>query len=326
MKRVILILAALAATCGPTAVIVVGQPVHADPVSLAPLQVEMSLMSAKKLAPGEPVLVHCKLVNVSPSEAATLSTGGSSTGWYSMKVLDPAGHPVQVMPRLPPPAKRLEGLYQTPERVLLPGEKFERDIVVNSFTLFQASGQYDLHVAVSLNYTMKPISSEGSAEDGVSQLKLVKDFEFVTIITPSNPPAVRARAEALRRELNKGGSEDSKTVAEELFSMPEGVALPTWQALAADPTSSDFVLTDAAEQMSFRPSKATADLVAQMLWETGRDSETHSPANTARLWVAMSRIYDTAPPGLKQYVRALYIGHGILASELDSPHVKSHPN
>jgi hypothetical protein len=183
------------------------------------------------------------------------------------------------------------------------------------------------HVSISLAYSVKPTADESLAGTVASSYELSEDFAFATTVTAKNSAIVRARAEQLRRQLvNAAGTENSKTTEEDFFAMPEAIALPAWQALVTDPASSDFVLTDAAEQLSRRPSRASADLVAHILWEPSAGPETRSVAQAERLWSAMSQMYETASPDLKTYIRSLYIEHGVSASDLDNSSIKSHPN
>lgn len=326
MKNIMPVLAAMLAVAGMFAfVTAVTQPVHADADSSGPLRAEMYLASAKKFAPGEPVLVHYKVINTSPSESTTVSVGDNGTEWYSIKVLDATGRSVQMPPRLFARARKPEGLYQSPERILLPGEYLEGDIVASRFMSVPVPGQYSLHIAVLLGYETGQDSAGAPPEGMSNHFSLIRDFVFTTTVTRGDLTVVRARAESLRQEMLQG-NKDSNTLAEELFSMPEATALPTWQSLVNDPMSSEFVLAGAAQQLSFRPSKAKADLVAQILWDSGRDPKTRSSAQAARIWAAMSKMYGTSDSSLKQYIRSLYIAHGVSASELDGSSVKSHPN
>ncbi len=287
----------------------------------------MRLASADRFAPGEPVLIHYSLVNESPTEAATFFVGDTGNEWYSIKSIDARGHSLLTASRPNLQVRRQEGLYQPPERTLSPGQKIEGEIVASDFLPVTAPGQYRLQIDVSLNYVMKPVNGDGSLSEATDHFTFSKDFAFTTTVTAGNPGLVRAKAEALRRQLIRGGAAgSSKTAAEELFAMPEAIALPTWQSLVADPKSNDFVRGEAAKQLALHPSRASADLVAQILWNTDRDADTHSPSQTADLWTAMSKLYNAAPPDLKPYIRSLYIANGVPASEVDHPAMKSHAN
>lgn len=300
---------------------------HADASSEGPLQVKMSLDSADKVAPGEPVLVHYSVMNTSSFEAATLLVGDAGNGWYSIKSLDAGGHTLRTTIRPYIQAYKQEGLYQPAERTLLPGEKIEGEIVASDFLRTAKPGPYSLQVNVALDYAMKPMNSDGSLSEVTDRFTSSKGFAFATTITASNPELVRAKAEALRQQLVRSGDAGgSKTVSKELFAMPETIALPTWQSLVADPKSNDFVRGEAAEQLSLHPSRATADLLAQILWNTDRDADIRSPSQTANLWTAMSKLSHTASPDLKSYIRSLYTANGVPASEVDHSAVKSHPN
>lgn len=321
------VLTALVALCLPATVQIAVMPASADSASLNPIRAEMSLGSTKALAPGEPILVHYMLINESPTTAAVLSLGDTEREWYTIKAVDSAGHPVQASPKVASQLRKQEGLYQPSERMLLPGQKFEGDIVANNFLAMEAPGQYSLHVDVSLYYVMTATQAGNIVGTPSDTINLSKNFAFTTTLTSSNPATVRAKAEALRRQLMPGErTEKFKTVSEELFAMPEAIVLPTWQSLVADPATDDFVLTEAAEQLSTRPSRASADLVAQMLWERGGDGATRSPEQIGLIWKAISKMYDSASPDLKPYIRSLYIKHGVPAYEMDQPHIKSHPN
>ena len=317
-------LTALTVICIPATVIVAMQPARAEATYPEPLQVQMKLVSAKTFAPGEPVVVHYTITNASLSDEAALTVGDNGNEWYNIKAVDAAGRLVPPRLLLAPQVRRQEGSYQSAERTLAPGQKVEGNIVASDFLPVTLPGQYSLHVGVSLAYIMKPTAEEASAETIDGSHKLSVDFAFRTTVTAKNPATVRAVAEQLRRQLlDATSTENSKTTEEELFAMP---ALPVWQSLVTDPATNDIVLTDAAEQLSLRPSRSSADLVAQILWEPGAGPETRSVAQNERIWSAMSRIYDTAPPSLKPYIQSLYIEHGVSAPELKHPAIKSHPN
>ncbi len=321
------VLTTLTFTCASVLGMALVQRVHSDNAPAGPLHAEMRLVSSSKFAPGEPVLIHYSVVNESPSEAATFFVGDTGRDWYSIRSFDAGGHLLRAVSQPRSQVRKPEGLYQPAERTLSPGGRLEGDIVASDFLSPTVPGQYSLQVKVSLDYVMQPENSGDSAMEATNHFASSKDFAFTTTVTASNPGLVHAKAEALRQQLLRGGTaENSKTTMEELFAMPEAVALPVWQALVADPASSDFVLSDAAKQLSLHPSRASADLVAQMLWNTDRDADTRSPSQTADLWTAMSKLYQTAAPDLKPYIRSLYIAHGVPASEVDRPAVKSHPN
>ena len=327
MKNHKLIWAALTFTCASVLGLTPMQRSHAEASSEGPLQAEMHLDSPHRFAPGEPVLIHYSVVNESATETATFFVGDTGTEWYSVKSLDAGGRTLRSSAQPHLQVRKPEGLYQPPERTLLPGEKTEGEIVASDFLPVAAPGQYRLQVSVSLSYVMKPMNDNAPSSEATDHFMSSKDFAFTTTVTAGNPGLVRAKAEALRQQLMRGGAAESyKTAAEELFAMPEAIALPAWQALIADPKSSDFVRVEAAKQLSLHPSRASADLVAQMLWNTDRDADTRSPSQTAYLWTAMSKLYDTASPDLKPYIRSLYIMNGVSAAEVDHPAVKSHPN
>ena len=301
------------------------QTAIADAQAPDTLHVEMKMTSASKIVPGEPIVLHYKIANPSKAETVEYFAGQRDSDWYRLTLTDAQGgsaraerdpHPRYVIPT--------GGFFDPGWRSLDPGEVREGDIVATLYLKPNHVGKYTLKVQASPACSLPSSRTSIGPGPGVrGQDGSTKSFTFSIDVLPENLNAEHAAAEALRRELNRGGPENPTTVAEELFSMPEGAALPTWQAVASDPRVSDMVLIKAADQLASRPTRGTANLLAQMIW--GTDGRSDDPA-PQELWEALSKIYDTAPPDLRQYVRSLYIGHGILASELDSPHVKSHPN
>lgn len=301
------------------------RPVLADPTGPQALDLRMTMASSTRISLGEPIVVHYTIKNMAPAEQITFHAGEKNNEWYAFSLTDSKGRTIKAVP--PPTLGTTQGLHQSPEASIPHGDRMEGDLVVTRYLAVPGPGTYTLVVHTATPYYVEPSDAGWYPNGRPSSMQLVElrqDFRFPLIVTATTSAALRVLSEALRRKLADARYAGQwKSLTEQLFSLPEEEAFSAWQTLLTDPTTSDLVLTTAADQLASQPDVTKASLLAEALWGGVQlmDNDAHPG-----LWKALLKMYGTPDPVLKQRIHSLYNMHGISDARILEAQTASHPN
>ncbi len=286
-----------------------------------PPTVTMTPTSSSRLSQGEPFVVHYKIDNSAPEGQLTFHSGPDNDQWYAVTLRGLNG---LLIPVPKAPEKKLEGFFATPEISVRHGGSVTGDFIATRGLPLLPPGTYRLIVHVDTPFYAEPegvgarYSSPGVPDPPTGTL--VQNFIFPLVVTPADPVELRALAERWKAALLDPMQAASwRLLTEELFSLPAAQALPTWQALIADPASDGNMLEDAVSQLSRLKTDTAADLLVQM---QHRPSTARSV--TPRVDGALAEMYNTGNPALREHIKGLAADQGAeLGETLTGP---SNPN
>lgn len=281
----------------------------------------MTAASSSRISQGEPFVVHYKVENSAPEGQVTFHSGPDNDQWYAITLRGQNG---LLIPIPKAPEKKLEGFFAAPEISVRHGDSVTGDFIATRGLPALPPGTYRLIVHVDTPFYAEPegvgarYSSPGVPDPPTGML--VQTFTFPLVVTSADPAKLRALAERWKATLLDPMQDASwRLLTKELFSLPAAQALPTWQALLADPTSDSNVLEDAVSQLSRLKTSTAADLLVQMQ---------HRPSTprsiTPRVDGALAEMYNTGSPALREHIKALAADQGAeLGETLTGP---SNPN
>ena len=296
-----------------------GKSVFADQTD--PPIVTMTAASFSRISQGEPFVIHYKVENSAPEGQVTFHAGSDNDQWYTVTLRGPNG---LIIPVPKAPEKKLEGFFLSPERSVRHGSFDTGDFIATRGLPILSPGSYRLIVHVDTPFYAEPegvgarYSSPGVPDPPTGTL--VRDFTFPLVVTSADPAKMRALAEQWKASLLKPAQDASwDLLTEELFSLPAAQALPTWQALIADPKSDSNVLADTVSQLTRLKTNTAADLLVQMQHrpDTARSV-------TPRVDGALAEMYNIGSPALREHIKNLAADQGAeLGETLIGP---SNPN
>ena len=294
-------------------------PVLADDAGA--LTVRITPTSQNQISLGEPFVVHYRFDNADPTAQVTFHAGPDNDQWYTLTLRGQGGL-VSQAPKLP--QKKQEGLSLSPERSIRTGDHLSGDFVATRGLVVPAPGRYTLTVHVDTPYFVEPqrggmrYTTPGTSDPPSGML--TQDFDFPLVVTPIDPAKLQRTAERLKRAiLDPVNAASSRSLVEQLFSLPEAQALPSWKALIAAPTSYSSVLEETVNQLSRLRTDTAADLLVQMQHRPGNAS-----GYTPRVDGALAEMYNTGSSTLRKHIKALAASQGAeLSEKLTSP---SNPN
>ncbi len=301
------------------------QAVLASPNGPGSLDLKMTLVTNTRFSAGEPVVVHYIIRNTAATGQITFHSGQKNNEWYGFSLMDSKGRDITATP--PHSAEDTQGLHQSPEASIPHGDRMEGDLVVTRYLIVSSPGTYTLVVHATTPYYLERDNVGWYPEGRPSDTPLIdstQDFRFPLTVTAADPAVLRITADSLRRKLNDTGYvRQWKSLAEQLFSLPENEAFSAWRTLLTDPATNDLVLTTAADQLTSQPDATKAELLAEALWDSAEpmDNAAHPGA-----WKALLKMYRRADPVLKQRIHSLYSTHGISDASILEALTLSNPN
>ena len=283
--------------------------------------VTMTPASLGRISQGEPFIIRYKIDNSTPEGQLTFHSGPDNDQWYTVTL---RGQDGLVIPVSKAPEKKMEGFFAAPETSIRHGDFVTGNFIATRGLPILPPGTYRLIVHVDMPFYAEPegvgarYSSPGVPDPPTGTL--VQSFTFPLVVMPADPAKLHALAEHWKASLLNPAQDASwRLLTEELFSLPAAQALPTWQALIADPTSDSNVLEDAVSQLSRLKTDTAADLLVQMQ---------HRPSTprsvTSRVDGALAEMYNTGSPALREHIKGLAADQGAeLGETLIGP---SNPN
>lgn len=285
----------------------VTQATQAEPGTGSGLIVTITQASTTKVCPGEPFVLHYKIANTDSVGQATFYTGANFNRWYTLSLRSAYGITREASAL--PAEKKLEGLHPSPEVSILAGESIQGDIVATRRFPVLTPGKYVLTLHMALTSYTEPKGAwypEGRPNT-LPQQEVADEYTFPLLVTANNPARLqriaRSRETAL---LDVNNAAHFGRLAEELFSLPEASAKPSWQTLIADRNTSPGVLDKAVDMLETLQTTTAADLLLQM----------HSRAirvgsRTPHVENALASMYNTGSPALREHIKNLARLQGI---------------
>lgn len=294
-----------------------GSAANAGSPATSPLSVRMSLATSQTVSLGEPVVIHYEFANLSPSQHLILTDGLPNGGWYTISLTGAGGSAVAIKPSRR--VSRRSGLFQDSSVGIVHSGKVEGDIVVATSRTLTRPGKYTLNLHAHLPYATEPDVSVDADPD--THLTLNQSYVMPFTVTAPDSDRLHRTAEGLRQEAESAEfSGRGSSIVEALFSMPEGEALPSWQALVSNPHVPERVLREAVDQLTRLRSPAAVDLLAQLYWNPAQPP---GGISWAEIGQHIAEIYNSEMP-LKDHIRKLFAKHGVQLSDMMPE--KSQPN
>lgn len=294
------------------------------------LAAHVTLTTSHTLSLGEPIVLHYEVSNNSTAEQLSFEGGPHHQGWYRLSVTNATRKRITAA-MLKPSLDELnpQGLHQSPEISLLPGGSIEGDIVATQVLAITQPGDYVLTLRVPITYYLEPIGAwypKGRPADQVP-MTFTRNFDFPLKVTPADPKRLQATAETLSRELQDVKyAGQSKALLAALSSLPEAVALPSWQALVLDPAISPAVLSKAVELLGGLRSPGAADLLGQALFDRAPSVGADEDGVRASARKAVAEMYNLGDDQMKQRLEQVYAQHGASRNDLLEAVTTSNPN
>lgn len=286
---------------------VVGAPVRpalADPPAPNFITIEMFLATPSTIVQGEPILLHFK-INNSDNVDYTALRGTESKGWYSIKVSDTKGRPVSPRDEAHP-LSSLEKFTQKP--VTLQSNSYFQGYIVPKPMLVNP-GKYTLSVHVRLPYGVDPYTGITTTVPTPDRMTGIyqNDYTFPLTVLPPDAARLQARAGALEKVASDSRSMSwHPALVEELCSISEEQAWPSWQALADDPNATATAKVELAQQMVRLHTNRSVDVLAHLVWEsTPRFCDAGSATGF------LMDAYTVGGGPVKQHVKDVFAQHGV---------------
>ncbi len=292
-----------------TVVFCVSQMAPANADANDPLAVKMSLMTAKTVSLGEPIILEAQIANTN-GQTLAVHLGRQSTEWYSISLTDAGGLPVAAVPDKPSPEQG--GFQVTAERPIPPGDYVTNYIVVTQHFVLPHPGQYQLTVHVHVPYAQ--VDSDEAAPSVWKKViteadtTQAQDFTFPVTVTAADPAYLCQRAAQLQQEISAhpyGPLYNTLTTA--LFSMPEADAVDCWRSLADKPSMASEVY---AKQLERLATPTAADILAEMLSNPGLHSE-----QSAYIGQCINEMYNAGDAPLRQHIKEIAAAHSLTLPE-----------
>ncbi len=303
---------------------------HAEAIASRMLTAQVTLTTSHSLALGEPIVLHYKVSNNSTAEQLSFEGGPHHQGWYRLSVTNAAGK--QITAAMPKPSLDElypQGLHQSPEISLLPGGTIEGDIVATQALTMTRPGDYMLTLHIPVTYYLEPIGAWYPKGRPANQVPITfsQDYNFPLKVMPADPKRLQATAETLSHELQDVRYVgQSKALLAALSSLPETVALPSWQALVLDPATPSAVLSEAVELLGGLRSPGAADLLGQALFDRAPAMGANEDSVKASARKAVAAMYNLGDDQMKQRLEQVYAQHGASRSDFLEAVTTSNPN
>jgi hypothetical protein len=319
------------AVIGTSAYLAMTTVCHAETDALEPLTVQVTLATNSTLSVGEPIVLHYKVSNNSTTKQLSFDSGPRHEGWYRLSLTNATGKQITAAtPQSSLDEVAPQGLHPASEISLLPGGNTEGDIVATQSFAVTQPGDYVLTLHIPVTYYVEPIGAwypKGRPADQIP-MSFAQDYNFHLKVMPMDQKRLQSDAEMLNRELhNPKFSPQRETLLAALSSLPEAVALPSWQSLVLDPTTPSAVLSSAVELLGGLRSLGAADLLGQIIFDRiPSSSEAGEEGVKASARRAVAEMYNLGDDRIKQKLEQVYAGHGASKSNLMESVTTSNPN
>lgn len=269
------------------------------------IRVEITRDSQQATMQGEPIVLHYVIANDSAQQTDVemgLDGAVGGTKWIAKSLTAANGKSV---PARDDPRHADPGGLHFSSLLIGPNEQREGDLVASQWFSIPHPGKYVLDIKVHLAYGTGE-SVDASVENSHSApATFAQDFRFLLTIATSDPSRLQALAASLEQAATRAKDpHQATTLIQELASMQEGQAWPSWVKLSKNPAlQSTF-----ASELARYPTTRTADLLSQMAWPAGASP---GQAGSSQAYKSLSEMYNHSAGKLKNHIKQIYGEHGI---------------
>ncbi len=254
---------------------------------------------------GEPVLLHYTITNTSAEtvwvdwKGENLTRGNSTVPtlppWLTVvlsarlgAMLTPTAEPVS-------PFTAADYAVVSPRRELAAGASREGTLVLSRWYTLPRAGSYQIALHVRLPYR---VGSDSQKQP------LSSDQTLPLLVSSPNPVGLRQVAAALARAaVQPAGFEQTITVLDSLFSMPEAVAYEAWRQVALDPRLGSLATLQVTLDLARVGSANAVDLLYRMATDPGDAYDRQALAKQGLL-----RIQANSAPEGQMHIQRLLLG------------------
>jgi flagellar hook-basal body complex protein FliE len=272
---------------------------------------KVSLVTDSKMVQGQPILLHYTLTNFSNNESLGIHMGINKTEWYTLSLMDGAGRSAMLIPDNRP--QKSAGAHRGTFERLPPLASSSGYIVVSRFFAVQHPGNFLVKVHISAPYATGDAGIESTAqmESDIKNGDMIftKDFALPLTVAPTNVLALQETASSLKQDFLRNRNSDLHDAdLDALFSMPEAVAAPVWEALAGEASAWDTKAV--ARKLAERRSIRATDALVGML-----DNPALRQYDRTYIKRCIDEIYNDANTSLHNHIKALATSRGTTMSE-----------